>query len=61
MCFFDVRETYFNAYWNVMNPVYKDPHEKICVYTEMKKLQYTTLHTIPVKISNIYVRKPGNS
>ena len=37
MCFFDVRETYFDAYCNVMNPVYKDPHGKICIYNEMKK------------------------
>ena len=37
MCFFDVRETYFDAYHNIMNPVYKDPHGSICIYTEMKK------------------------
>ena len=37
MCFFNVRETYFDAYHNVMNPVYKDPHGKICISTEMKK------------------------
>ena len=37
MHFFDVRETYFDAYQNVMNPIYKDPHRKICIYTEMKK------------------------
>ena len=37
MCFLDVHETYFDAYQNVMNLVYKDPHGKICVYTEMKK------------------------
>ena len=37
MCFFDVHETYFDAYRNVMNHVYKDPHGKICIYTEMKK------------------------
>ena len=37
MCFFDVCEIYFDAYRNVMNPVYKDPHGKICIYNEMKK------------------------
>ena len=37
MCFFNVRETYFDAYQNVMNLVNKDPDGKICVYTEMKK------------------------
>ena len=34
---FDVHETYFDAYRNVMSQVYKDPHGKICIYTEMKK------------------------
>ena len=37
MCFFDVRETYFDPYQNIMNPFYKDAHGKICIYTEMKK------------------------
>ena len=36
MYFYDVRESYFDAYHDVMNPFYKDPNGKICMYTEMK-------------------------
>ena len=34
---YDVREPYFNAYRDCMDPVYKDPLGRICEYTEMKK------------------------
>lgn len=37
MFFYDVRESFFDAYRSVMNPFYKDPNGKLCVYTEMKK------------------------
>ena len=37
MYFYDVREPYFDAYREVMNPFYKDPNGKICTYTEMKQ------------------------
>ena len=37
MYFYDVRESYFDAYRDVMNPFYKDPNGRICTYTEMKR------------------------
>ena len=37
MYFYDVREPYFDACREVMNPFYKDPNGKICTYTEMKQ------------------------
>ena len=37
MYFYDVRKSYFDAFWEVMNPFYEDPNGKICMYTEMKQ------------------------
>ena len=35
--FYDVRESFFDAYRTVMNPFYKDLNGKLCTYTTMKK------------------------
>ena len=35
--FYDVRESFCDAYRTVMNPFYKDPNGKLCTYTSMKK------------------------
>ena len=35
--FYDIRESFFDAYRTVMNPFYKDPNGKLCTYTSMKK------------------------
>ena len=35
--FYDVRESFFDAYRDVMNPFFKDPNGKIMTYTEVKK------------------------
>ena len=37
MYFYDVRDSYFDAYCDVMNPFYKDPNGRICTFTEMKR------------------------
>ena len=37
ICTSTMSESYFDAYRDVMNPFYKDPNGKICMYTEMKR------------------------
>ena len=51
MYFYDVRESYFDVFREVMNPFYKDPNGKICTYTEMKRSSFTTNRSIRTKIN----------